>query len=109
MGVAICCLALGCGRNRGTIRINDVTTTNVLTLVSGYSGISNDIPSGISLRVYGQLDGTAFVYGEEWEPVTITGAVDWSVYHDWFEPSCVLYYAPQNVRSGHLKVSYTFH
>jgi hypothetical protein len=102
---------VGCSRGsrRGSVRIVDVTKTNALNLVSDYSGVAGDLPSGISLHVHGRLDGTAYVSAGNWETTKLSGIVDWRIYHDWFQTNCVLHYVPESVDSGKLTLDYTIH
>jgi hypothetical protein len=105
------CGSAGCGSHSGQVRIEDVRKTNTLQLVSVRSRIagSYDIQSGLSLHVYGQLDGTASIYATGWETAKVSGIVDWRIYHDWFQTNCTLHYVPEGVTSSHLTVKYTFH
>jgi hypothetical protein len=109
--LAVCSLALlGCGGSRsGSVRIADVTKTKDLNLVSGYSGIGSDVPSGITLHIHGQIVGSAYVFAGNWEPTKLSGPVEWRIYHDWFKANCVLHYIPESVQSGELTVDYTIH
>lgn len=66
-------------------------------------------PSGISVHIRGTIDGSAYVYLPEWGSNKLSGNVDWERYGDWFSTNCDLYYFPDQVRSGSLKVRYTFH
>ena len=108
----VCAVVLiGCGRGSrsGSVPIADVTKTNALNLVSDYSGVAGDVPSGITLHVHGRLDGTAYVFAGNWETTKLSGTVEWRIYHDWFQTNCVLHYVPESVRSGELTVDYTIH
>jgi hypothetical protein len=106
-----CSVALvGCGGSRsGSVRIADVTKSNSINLTSGYSGVGSDLPSGITLHVHGQIDGSAYIHADNWEPTKLNGTVEWRIYHDWFKSNCVLHYKPDSVRSGELTVNYTIH
>jgi hypothetical protein len=95
----------GCG-SRETFSITDVTKTNRLNLVSRKSRLGSDIPNHISVHIYGKLDGTAHINADGWEPVKISGEVNYEVIRDHFATNAVLYYIPENVRSGNLKVTY---
>ena len=92
-----------CSRPR-TTHVPDVTQTNVLALSTSQQSVS-----GISLHIRGRLDGKAHVVAGNWEKHTLSGTVDWQVYHDWFEPTCALHYEPVAVTSGSLTVEYEFH
>jgi hypothetical protein len=108
--LVVCAVALvGCkaGSRSGSVPITDVTKTNALILVSDYSGVAGDVPSGIALHVQGRLDGTAYVYAGNWETTRLSGVVNWRIYHDWFQTNCVLHYVPVSVQSGELTVDYT--
>ena len=109
--LVVCSVALlGCGGSRsGSVRIADVTKTNSISLTSGYSGVGGDLPSGITLHVHGQIDGSAYVYAGNWETTKLSGTVEWRIYHDWFQTNFVLHYVPESVRSGELTVDYTIH
>ena len=105
-----CVVALvGCkrGSRSGSVSIADVTKTNVLSLVSDYSGVAGDVPSGITLHFSGRLVGTAYVYAGNWETTRLSGTVEWGIYHDWFQTNCALHYVPESVQSGQLTVDYT--
>ena len=81
----------------------DVTATNSFTLVSHRGSVS-----GISLHIQGQLDGTGYVYAANWPTQALSGAVDWKIYHDWFETNCIIYYYPVGVHTGALSIQYEF-
>jgi hypothetical protein len=107
--LVVCAFALiGCKwRSRsGSVPISDVTSTNLLNLVSDDS---RGLPSGITLHIHGDLDGTAYVFAEDWETSKLSGAVESRIYHDWFQTNSVLHYVPESVRSGELTVDYTIH
>ena len=108
MHISFPLLAIGCGGSRsGSVRIADVTKTNSISLTSSYSGVGGDGPSGITLHIHGQIDGSAYVYASNWETTKLSGTVEWRIYHDWFQTNCVLHYIPESVRSGELTVDYT--
>jgi hypothetical protein len=71
-------------------------------------------PSAVVVRLTGHIDGEAEVWGEHiegpegWEPVKLSGDVNWEVYHDWFASDLDFHYRPIQVRSGHLTVQYMF-
>ena len=94
---------LGC-KGRGTIAVSDVTATNTFTLTSRGGSIS-----GLTLHVRGHLDGTGYIYAGNWDTQALSGAVDWTIYHDWFETNCVLHYDPLGVHTGTLTIQYEFH
>lgn len=66
--------------------------------------------SGVTLRVRGHLDGRATVSAVEgnWHPEPLTGDVDFTIYHDWFDPICTIDYIPGNGTAGSLTVELTF-
>ncbi len=105
---ALMLLSCGCSRT-SSVRIPDVTKSNALNLVSGYSGMGGDLPSGITLHVHGHIDGSASFFARGWETTKLSGTVEWRIYHDWFQTNCVVHYVPESVRSGELTVDYTFH
>ena len=107
--LACAIVLVGCdrGSRSGSVRIADVTKTNALNLVSDYSGVAGDLPSGISLHVHGRLDGSAYVFAGNWATTKLSGPVEWRTSHDWFQTNCVLHYVPESVRSGELTVDYT--
>jgi hypothetical protein len=84
--------------------IADATQTNALTLLAAHRDVS-----GLTLHVHGHLDGTGYVCAGNWPTQALTGAVDWRIYHDWFQTSCVVHYHPAGVRAGSLTVDYEFH
>ncbi len=65
-------------------------------------------PSGLSVRVIGEIDGAAEVWADDWPPQRIEGHVDWQVYHDWFEHGSHLHYRPLTATSGHIVIQYQF-
>ena len=104
IGIAlIACCTTGCSRKRVTT-IPDPTKPTVVTLTGG-----NGSPSGVSIRITGEIDGTAEVYAGNWDRKKLSGVVDWQIYHDWFEPTCDLHYEPSGVSSGSLTIEYTIH
>jgi hypothetical protein len=106
------CTLLGCGCSRsGTVSIDDVTKTNTIKMVTSASprAIDTIFPHSISVRVYGEIDGAAYVYLPEWGSNKLSGTVDWKRSGDWFHTNCELSYFPEGVRSGKLKVRYAFH
>ena len=86
------------------MQVPDVTSTNAIPLTTARKSVS-----GISLQVRGTLGGAAYISAGNWEKEKLSGIVDWQVYHDWFQPTCVLHYEPVAVTSGTLTVAYTFH
>lgn len=86
--------------------VSDVSQAQRLTFRT-----ATEYPSGVSLRVRGQLKGVASITTVEdrWEPHQVSGDVDWQVYHDWFYPTCTFEYSPSNVTAGHLSFELTFH
>lgn len=100
---------VGCSKRSGTVRVADATQSNVFTLMSGYSGIRGQLPSGITLHVHGQLAGTGYVFGVYSLTQGFNGAVDWRIYQDFFETSCTIRYVPVRVTSGRLNIDYQFH
>jgi hypothetical protein len=99
---------LGCSQSPSTttISIPDATQTNALTLVSPQR---RDFVSGLTLHVQGYLDGTGYVYAVDWPTQSLSGAIDWKIYHDYFQTSCTVYYHPVAVQGGRLSVRYEFH
>jgi hypothetical protein len=110
---AICFTLLGC-RNRGTIAIEDVTKTNIINIISGFKGTGSDIPQCLTLRVYGNVEGTAYFYiyqeidSSLLKKIEIQGNVDWNQQQDWCLTNCVIYYIPKKVTGGTLSVKYVF-
>ncbi len=64
--------------------------------------------SGITLHIHGNLNGEAYVFAGNWRKKLLSGRVDWKIYRDWFQPSCVLHYEPKSVTSGNLTVEWCF-
>jgi len=87
-----------------TVNVGDVTNKSSITLASPSKGVS-----GLTLHVTGEINGQAYVFASNWEKRELSGKVDWEIYHDWFEPTCVLQYEPVSVTSGNLRIDYTFH
>ena len=94
---------LGCSKS-GTVAVSDVTTTNSFTLVS-----HSDSVSGLTLHLRGQLDGTGYIYAGNWDTQALSGTIDRTIYHDWFETNCVLHYYSVGVYTGALSIHYEFH
>ena|SRR5215204_1314424 len=65
-------------------------------------------PSGYSIRVSGVIDGVGTIVLPESQPQQISGAVDWTIGHDFFHPPLVAEYDPINVRRGQLTFRVTF-
>jgi hypothetical protein len=86
-----------------TIDVGDVTNKSSIILNSP----SKDV-SGLTLHVTGDINGHAYVFASDWEKKELSGKVDCGIYHDWFTPTCVLYYEPVSVTSGKLRIDYTF-
>ncbi len=98
-------LACGCSKT-DTVRIPDVTQTNTVSLVTRrFPGVLKETPDGIRVHVYGEIDGTAYIYNPLWGTNALAGRVEWSRTSDWFHTNCEFLYMPDRVRSGHL----TFH
>jgi hypothetical protein len=97
---------LGCSRKAApsSVRITNTTQTNVLTLLSPHQNVS-----GLTLHIHGHIDGTGYVSAANWPTQALTGAVDWRIYHDWFQTNCVIHYQPAEVRNESLIVDYEFH
>jgi hypothetical protein len=89
-----------------TFVIADVAKTSTNILLSGRR--FGDL-SGITLHVYGELQGTGKVAIEQYPAQRLTGVVDWRIYRDWFETNCTFYWVPSGVVTGHLSVDYSFH
>lgn len=87
-----------------TIDIENVTNKSSIMLTSPSKGVS-----GLTLHVTGEINGQAYIFASNWEKKELSGKVDWGIYHDWFEPTCVLQYEPVSVTSGKLRIDYTFH
>ena len=87
-------------------------TTNVED-VTGKSDIMLTAPSinvsGLTLHLTGEINGQAYIFASNWEKKKLSGKVDCGIYHDWFEPTCVLQYEPVSVTSGNLRIDYAFH
>jgi hypothetical protein len=86
-----------------TIDVGDVTNKSSITLTSPSTGVS-----GLTIHITGEINGQAYVFASNWEKKKLSGKVDWRIYHDWFEPTCVLQYEPVSVTSGNLRIDYTF-
>jgi hypothetical protein len=100
-------LVIGCDRNPGptNLAISDATQTNALCLVSPHRG---GFVSGLTLHIQGHLDGTGYVYAANWPTQALSGAIDWRMYEDYFQNSCVVHYHPVGVRTGSLSILYEF-
>lgn len=85
-----------------TVVVEDVTKANVVTLAD-----DGDFQSGVTLHIFGEIDGKAVVYHSH-EKTVLSGKVGWRYHHDWFEPTFELRYEPVSVRSGHLTIEYIF-
>jgi hypothetical protein len=102
--ISFCLLAAisGCERS-GKLRVADVTQSQSFPVKARSSS-----PTGITLHVKGHLDGTAFVYIQSHAKESLSGDVDWKVYHDWFEQECEISFEPGSAASGSLEISYVF-
>jgi hypothetical protein len=102
-------LVCGCSRSE-TACVPDVTKTNTINVVTRRfpTALGDTIPSGISVRVYGKIDGTAYLYNPQWGTNKLTGAVNWTRNNDWFQTNCEFLYMPDHVRSGHLTIQCAF-
>ena len=87
-----------------TVNIENVTNKSSITLATPSKGVS-----GLTIHVTGEINGQAYVFASNWEKKELSGKVDWRIYHDWFEPTCVLQYEPVSVTSGNLRIDYTFY
>jgi hypothetical protein len=102
-------LLSGCGQKSGTVMIADVTRTNEFQLVTtAWSGVRGDLPSGLSVEVNGQIEGTAYIAIEQMETQRVSGAVRWRIGGDWFRTNCVFRYQPENVKIGWVTVKFRF-
>lgn len=98
-----------CGNRGRTIQIVDVTKTNIVNMVAECNNIIETNPCGITVSIYGILEGSALVHAGTWETKRLSGTIKWDIYGDWFATNCVLYYTPEHVKSGHLKLYYKYH
>jgi hypothetical protein len=105
--IAVSFATAGCDRQHPhTVLIDDPARTNQFTVVS--ESTTHRI-SGLTLHFQGQIDGTAYVWAANWSTQALSGNVDWSIYHDWFENDCTIHYQPSGVHTGSLKFQYEFH
>jgi len=88
-----------------SFRVGDVTKTNQFVLSSRFG----EFVSGISLHVAGKLDGSALLILSGQTTQAVSGIVDWKSYEHLRASNCVLYYIPQGVTAGRLRVDYVFH
>jgi hypothetical protein len=93
----------GC-ENKKAVTVSDLTIRSSITLISSLKEVS-----GLSLHITGQINGRAHLFASNWDKKELSGTVDMAIYHDWFEPTCLLQYEPVSVTSGSLKIEYTFH
>jgi hypothetical protein len=100
--IAITCI--GCEKSQNQ-QIPDVSKPQRIVFLDS----NKEPPSGVSLAIHGHIDGIATISGDNWDKVTISGDVDYNVYHDWFYSSCAVTYSPRNVHSGALTINATFH
>lgn len=101
----------GCGRyETKQVVIQDVTKPQLIALsTTAYSGVNGDLPTCIEVRIFGEIDGVAFVHVSGWGTNKLNGTVDWKKQADWAHTNCVIDYAPMGVRSGNLKIKYGFY
>lgn len=101
---------LGCGCSQSdTVRIADVTKTNTVNVVTRrFPTLLQEGPSGISVHIYGEIEGTAYIYNPQWKTNRLTGTVNWMRNNDWFSTNCEFLYMPDQVRAGHLTIQCTF-
>jgi hypothetical protein len=104
LGAFIVAILSACSRPAEVIQIADVTQPTILNLNSTSKNVS-----GISLRLRGQIDGSAVLSASNWETQRLSGKVDYQGYHDRFHAECDLQYQPMKVTSGALTVEYKFH
>ena len=104
VAVVVVCGLLGGGWS--VTPLDDVGQPADLILIDKGSRLT----SGLSVQITGEIDGVADVWADNWEPIRLSGRVDWRVYHDWFSPDCTLHYRPVGGPvSGRLVVRYQFH
>jgi hypothetical protein len=90
--------------------ISDVAQPTSLTLLAHPQDyFPHGMPSGVSVWVTGEVKGSAEMWTGNWKRQEISGRVDWSEYHDWFDNQCVLQYKPIGPVSGQLVIRYMFH
>jgi len=92
----------GCERS-GTLKIADITKPESFVVRA-----RSNSPTGITINVKGQINGTAYVYIHDYSKVDLNGAVDRGVYHDWLEQDCTIHFEPGTASSGSLELSYSF-
>jgi hypothetical protein len=68
-----------------------------------------EIPSGLSIRITGRLEGRAILEVGSTEPMLISGEIDERRYCDFFDSHCLVKYRPEENATGHLVLSYRFH
>jgi len=83
-------------------------TTFVLTARPGDGWPMGSI-TGISVWITGDINGQAEMWADNRDRIRLNGTIDLKAYHDWFEPSCHLYFEPQGRVFGKLVVRYKFH
>ncbi len=91
------------GPRFGTLRVTDITTSQSFTVKARSSS-----RSGITIHVKGHIDGSAYVYVNNYQKEALSGNVDWQSYSDWFENECTIYFEPGTASKGELKISYSF-
>ena len=101
--VAVLTLLLtGCERTQSR-KVSDVTVDQHFPFRN-----MGGTPSGVTLHVRGHIDGEAKVYAANWTAEVISGDVDWTVGHDYFDPEIVVEYKPTRVTAGHLDFELIF-
>ena len=102
--IPLCLLAAtaGCERS-GTLRVADVTKSQTFAVKARGSS-----PTGIKIHAKGHIDGTAFVYIHDYAKGSLSGDVNWGIYHDWFEQDCKIFFEPGTATSGSLEITYSF-
>jgi hypothetical protein len=90
------------GPRFGNLRITDLTTSQSFTVKALSSS-----RSGITIHVKGYINGSAYVYVNNYQKESLSGNVDWQSYSDWFENECTIYFEPGSASSGELEISYT--
>ena len=104
--VALAVCGSGCGRRAVSSQaIVDARKPQALTFKAPYPVMR---VSGVTIRVKCLLKGSATFTCDNWTPIVMTGTVAVVEYHDWFQPTLVLNYAPTDVQGGDLTVECEF-
>ena len=88
-----------------TIKFTEVKKKTTITLTAPPKA---KLIHGISLRIYGNLKGSATVSIGDRPPEKIADSFDLKYDGDWYSPTCEVHYTPIEVETGSLSIQYEF-